>query len=348
MGAHISIHKKLALALVGKKAFALTMISILVGGLALTMAMLIFVGELLVPAFTRREIGDETWEFRITCIVVAFAGMLPLSLVKSWKDLRFTSFFATLSIGYIVLFVTVGSLSYRDVKHHHRERGKAVILSTNILTTFAMLINSFACQLQTVPIYSSMSNRHPANGIRAVFLSLLITTVVYTLVGILGYLHFGQNVEENVLDSFWHTHETSIFLQVANFSIALTLIFHLPLAVWPWRSATVALLRIARGAGVEGIVDTKATNREWVLVTIGLTVLTLICAILIPSIKIALSICGCWSGAFIVFILPFLFNYYSDKDSRKSPMPWLLLTFGIAACGVSLWHVITQIIDGKM
>merc|ERR1712173_424380 len=131
-------------------------------------------------------------------------------------------------------------------------------------------------------------------------------------------------------------------------SIALTLIFHLPLAVWPWRSATVALIRLARKSEWDGIIDTKPTNREWFVVTAVLTATTLVCALFIPSIKIALSICGAWGGAFIVFILPMMFNYYSDVDSRKSPWPWLLLCFGICACGISLWHVIDQIIHGKM
>jgi len=348
-GPTLDSYEKLALFFGGRCAFALTMISILVGGLALCMAMLIFVGELLTPAFTMKSATDL--QYKVTVIAVAFGGLFPLSLLKSWKKLRWTSFFATASTWYIVLFVTVGSISYHmeENKDFQRsDRAKPVIFGSNIFTTFSMLLNAFSCHLNAVPIYASMRDRSPQNGIRAALWALFITTTVYTIVGVFGYLHFGDNVEQNILDSFWDTDEKSWFLRIANISIALTLVFHLPLAVWPWRSATVSLIRLARTSGVEGVIETQPTNREWVGVTFFLTVVTLLCALFIPSIKIALSICGAWGGAFIVFMLPMMFNYYSDVDSRKSPWPWLLLGFGLSACGISMWHVIDEIARGKM
>jgi len=345
-GKQYDSYEKLTLHLLGMKWFIITELLILTGALSLCMSMLIFIGKLVPPAFTLATATVN--QFRFVCIIGALGIMLPLSLISSWRKLRVTSFIGTVSICYLVCFVIVASSYY--TKPDNIDSDEQVTPSVNnleIFTTMAMLVNSFCCHLQVLPIYHSLKNSSVSQGMKAVSSGLAFTTLTYSLVGLTAYMHFGQNVQQNILDSFWNSaDERSWFLRVANISMAITLCFHLPLTVWPWRSALLTLLNILRRYG-----DSEATNyitstSEWLVTTIFLVLLTLFTSLIIPSIKVTLSICGSSSGV-VVFALPAMFYLKSIPEESGSLGPKLLMILGLFACAITFGYTISTIVYGN-
>jgi len=276
--------------------------------------------------------------------------VLPLSLISSWRKLRVTSLIGTVSIWYLVCFVIVASSWYSKPDDMYiDEQATPVVSSLSIFTTIAMLVTSFSCHLQIVPIYHSLKKSSVRRGMKAVTGGLAFTTLTYSLVGLSAYLHFGQNVEQNVLDSFWNSsNEKSWFLRLANISMAITLCFHLPLAVWPWRSALLTLVNIWRVYRDSEAAEDITSTKEWLITTIFLVLLTLFISLVVPSIKVALSICGSVAGAFVVFALPAMFYLKSIPERNASLGPKILMILGLMACGVSFGHTVSSIVHGNM
>merc|ERR1712045_978089 len=79
---------------------------------------------------------------------------------------------------------------------------------------------------------------------------IAIAFVVYEIISIPPYLHFGTSVKENILETYEEDYGDTPFLKIANCSMALTLFCSIPIILWPLRSCVISLYSFLRDENV--------------------------------------------------------------------------------------------------
>lgn len=270
----------------------------------------------------------------MTMTACTFLVIMPLSLSRTIGKLQLTSLLATLSVAYVVSFCG-GAYVFLFQSPTLRPNVEAVQLNSGSVYTVTLLIAAFACHNTTLPVYEELRDRSLERMTRAVCGAISIAFLLYTIIGISGYLSFGDATMDNILLNY----DASVLaahpsietpLKVGQFCMAFALLLTCPIALWPFRSCVCSLyLRVRHGRQLP---SSSASKLEWIYVTLIAEVLILISAIFIPSVKTPLSIVGSVSGSLIIFIMPSLFFLLQQPYpllSRPNVGPMLLLTVGI-------------------
>lgn len=136
--------------------------------------------------------------------------------------------------------------------------------------------------------------------------SVLLSLAFYEVVGVSGYLAFGDGVEGNILANTVVAAGGSAAISLANVCVAICLTFSVPIIVWPLRSAAISTYHMTR-VGPEGELPAEITKKEWYFWTSVVVTSTVLAAWCFPHIDVLLSIVGSVGGACIVFIYPAAF-----------------------------------------
>lgn len=325
-------YEGLGLYLMGKPGFLLAQLAFLFGGTGLIMLYLIFLGQLVPSIYTGKDSTDLQRNLTILAVIIL---VLPICFLRRLDKLKFVSTLSVISVSYLAGFIGVVSITkvFRDeainstVSWYHHGDG--------IFTTFSMLNSAFSCHISCLPLYKELHNRNLPR-MRTVFRGgIIVALVVYEVVALPSYLHFGNELQENILSTYVDYYGHNVFLKIANAAFSITLFGSLPIILWPFRSCVISLYNFCREENVYAEPDACT----WYICT---TVCLLFCgllAVLVPSVKIAFSIVGCIGGALIVYILPALFyiNTREKKTFTHNPGATLLALVGGLACGVSLF-----------
>lgn len=284
------------------------------GGLSLTMAYIILITTSLTPVLVNFGFGSTDVMQDIVRFGIGLGVCLPLTLLRDISRLRFTSTLAIFSMLFAVGYISFGA--YRYVTANGLNSSVTLIKqSTEIFSATAMSISAYSPHIAVMPIYESLGpNRSPGAMISVVFVSLLLSLALYEAIGLAGYFQFGEDVAGNCLASVAET-STSLGVVVATVSVSLTLMFSVPIIVWPLRSCIMSSYQL-----LAGIADKEPTNFLWQVTTVLVMVTVLLLATLFPDVKTALSVVGSIGGAFIVFIYPSAF--YLAVVKEVEPRQW--------------------------
>lgn len=277
------------------------------GGFALTIAYMLLISTSVGPLVAGLREDDPSEDTvkqtnKVVCWVIGLLVVLPLSLLRDISSLKFTSTLAILTLAYASVYVVYAGTSGDDaggVEHAPAEPWTFFRWETTIFECCSMTVSAFSCHISAMPIYEALGpQRTPRHMMMIVFSSISIAAVIYQFVGIAGYTRFGRNVKGNILASVYDANGDSLGLQLAQAGIAMTLIFSMPLVMWPLRSCTISLFR---GAQME------PSARTWYATTCSLMTVTLVTASLDVDVKSVMAVGGSVGGAFIVFIYPSAF-----------------------------------------
>lgn len=157
-------------------------------------------------------------------IVFIFFCLSPLMFKKDITSLQKYSF-----IGVICIFIFIGSvilvflckLSKGEIVKYNASMIKPKGNFIQIFTALTSMLNTFCFEANTFPIYLTMKPRNSKNMIIATFLAAIVTGIIYSLTGLLGYLMYGDIIEDNLLTYFKNDIEKYI---KSNFLIAFLLL----------------------------------------------------------------------------------------------------------------------------
>ncbi|KAI9920339.1 hypothetical protein PsorP6_016045 [Peronosclerospora sorghi] len=276
------------------------------GGFGTLVSYLIFVTDLCAAVLTI-SVHDK---WMITVVVVATV-VFPLALSRRIGKLWLASVLAILSIGYVVAFVLAAFLAASNVEEAAIARGvQAIRLEPGSVYTVTLLITAFACHNTALPVYDELKERSLPRMNRAVIGAISVAFILYEVISLCGYLHFGADTRDNILLNFSTEYvlqhkSVKMPLLVGQLCMALALVLTTPIAMWPFRSCVLSVyLRIKNAKQTP---SWKATHKEYVGCTILSLMLITMCSIFVPSVKIPLSIVGSVSGSLLIFIMPALF-----------------------------------------
>ena len=123
---------------------------------------------------------------------------------------------------------------------------------SSLLSSSPIMINTFLCHFNVLPVHSSLSNPTRRRIHRLVHAVILLSLAVYAVVGIGGVLLVGQDVDGNVLNSIGKGGEgrESLGVVLGRVGLLCSLCCNFPLLVLPCRAACMGLLGLCE-AGEE-------------------------------------------------------------------------------------------------
>ncbi|KAG5440281.1 hypothetical protein PCANB_001851 [Pneumocystis canis] len=163
--------------------------------------------------------------------VVLIFVVAPFTFFRRLDSLRYVSIVSLISIGYMVLIIIIyvfrRNIWNTDAKIDLFE-GKGVSGFFSSISVFAF---SYSCHQNMLPIVNEIRDNSHRNILNVIITSMVISTLIYLAVAILGYLSFGTNVPGNIVLAY----EYSVATTIARIAIVILIAFSYPLQFFPSR-----------------------------------------------------------------------------------------------------------------
>lgn len=317
------------------------------------MSYLIIVGDLMPQVVQSLFSPSDNTQFVVSrefWILASAAIVVPLSYLRKIDSLKYTSLVALVSVGYLVLLVVCYYL-FTDIA---TSRAPISLIKpqsiTNVLSCFPIIVFAFTCHQNMFSIVNELQHRTSANINRVVATSISFSAFFYCLVGVTGYLSFGNIVSGNIVSMY----PSSVATEIGRFCIAFMVVLSYPLQCHPCRaSLDHTYLWLQQRDIVKSVVKKVSWSRlpsseeeivggyhqpsgmstaRFGTITTIIVVGSYITALSVESLELMLAFVGSTGSTSISFILPGLFAYKligADSISRSDNV---LKYSGLALC----------------
>ena len=211
---------------------------------------------------------------------------------------------------------------------------------------------AFLFQFNAFPVYYNLKNRGMRSMMKATRIGVVYSLIIFLIVGIIGFLLYGFNIDDTILDNFsddmLYYKGYNIFPVILIIIICLTFILtcltSFPVLFLSLRVNYINGLKVCKNDGhqsdprveiVQGQYEKKPTmvsEKFLNFITIALFLFIVIVAIIVPNLKPVFVAVGSIAGTFIGFILPSIFYIIIMRTSGKKEslvLPFMLLGFGV-------------------
>ena len=335
----------------GKFGSILIKVIIIINNLGFCIAYFRIFGEVVQTIIQGWVSPDSFWAnnwhnfiYILLCSFIMFSFIFIKNL-SALKKVAFTGVSAVLlfSLGLTLLFL-------HKAIHHYLDSNiswKFLKPNCSFSEAFKMIPSvflAFLFQFNVFPIYSSLKEKNLDSMMKASKIGVGYSLFIFLVVGIVGFLLYGLNMNETLLNSL--SEDMTKFRNISSFIKFLIIIISISFVTTCLTSFPILFLSL-RENFINSIIfcmkninknETNGTNKKYIsergliIITIILYVLIISMAIILPKLKVIFSIVGATAGTFIAFILPNLFYIRICKMSKKNydlTLPWFFLGLGI-------------------
>eukprot|EP01029_Cantina_marsupialis_P006109 TRINITY_DN1664_c0_g1_i1.p1 TRINITY_DN1664_c0_g1~~TRINITY_DN1664_c0_g1_i1.p1 ORF type:complete len:509 (-),score=168.41 TRINITY_DN1664_c0_g1_i1:978-2504(-) len=290
----------------------------------------IVVGDLL-PELVGKTGLDGIWSNReFVMTVVCICIMVPLSLLPNMKSLAFSSLVAVVCVFYVC-----GVITYKFFDVAGSEKGLPDIKYVNFtggIKAIPSLIFSFFIHNNIIKIFEELKTRTMARMNIIIRCGVGIVGFLYCIAGGFGFLAFGEEIEDNILDNF---DNSNVFYAIAQLGIVFIVIVSFPMWVFALRNSYNSLFH-------------KGEPFNWtrhIILTLIIDAISLACALGIPDIGVVFGIFGV-APIYVGFLLPLLAAMKVMKlPTWKIRFYWAFMIVAVVLGACSLVFNIKDIID---
>ncbi|KAK9124662.1 hypothetical protein Sjap_014264 [Stephania japonica] len=311
----------------GRAGSLLLQLSIMLTTLGTLVMYLIIIGDVLSgankdgifhPGILQQWFGIHWWNSRQFSILgTVIVVVLPLVMLRRVESLQFTS---AVSVLLAVVFVIISSVM-------------AIIAIVEGKTETPKLVPDLAHQASFLELFTAVP----------VIISLILCAVIYSTVGIFGYLLFGESTMADILVNFNQNLGSEAGL-LLNDTVRLSYVFHIML-VFP-------LLNFSLRYNIDELLFPKQSPlashpTRFMSITILLLGIIYVAAILIPSIWYSFQFIGSTSAVCIAFIFPgaiALRDAHGISTRRDKIMASLMIFLAGLASIIAISSNITNVI----
>ncbi|KAK9895494.1 hypothetical protein P389DRAFT_205609 [Cystobasidium minutum MCA 4210] len=292
---------------------------------------LIIIGSLMPRVVKSFDKDPPDWLLdRHLWIVVAMAILSPLCYLRQLHSLRFTSYIAVVAavdLVFVVIykFFDRSGLEPSSPKH-------LFAFSSSSVANLPVYIFAFTCAQNIFSCYNELKENTKGRMNLVTGVSIGSAALIYELVGVLGYITFGENTPPNILSAY---HDT-LFINICRFGIVLCVLFGYPLQILPARNS---LQHLSSG---------QDTAVKHILLTTVLLFVTFLVSMNVDHLAIVLGIIGSTGSTTISFILPALFylKLFPKSEWRGArTCARILLCLGViimcVCLALNMWHAVT-------
>ncbi|KAL0237042.1 hypothetical protein PCE1_000439 [Barthelona sp. PCE] len=269
-------------------------------GFLFLIAYLLIFGSYL-PELLQTWTGNDTsfyfqaWFLKLIALVFV---LIPLCMLEDLNALRFASAGALVAILYTVFTVFARTLELASL-----DNIKIIKIDFELMDAIPLCIFAFSAHLLIGNLYKELRHRSVPRMVKSINIALSINFCFYFLIGVCGYLCFGDETPDNVLMGF---DSDDFLIQTAKLAMCFVVLSSYPILHYASNVAFSSLLP-------------EFKNRR-VYLAIFLTSLSYVVTLFVDSLGLILSFTGAAVSTFIVYILPgFAFLKFSQrkKNSEK-------------------------------
>ncbi|KAI9698558.1 MAG: hypothetical protein M1820_007448 [Bogoriella megaspora] len=304
---------------------------------------LIIIGDLM-PGVVRgfsNNVDNATFlvdrHFWITAFMLI---VIPFSFLRRLDSLKYTSVIALISIGYLIVLVVYHFGIGDTIPTRGHVRVVKPASAAAVLASFPVIVFAYTCHQNMFSILNEIANNSRARTTAVVTASIGIACTIYILVGITGYLSFGDKVSSNIVSDY----TPSVASTIGRAAIVVLVMFSYPLQVHPCRASVDAVSKWRPNANsskakppnspspprdtpllaspapgpISGAKRAPAeiSDTRFAAITTVIVILSYIVAMTVNSLAAVLAYVGSTGSTSISFILPGLFYYkISSPDS---------------------------------
>ncbi|CCD23385.1 Avt7p NDAI_0B03510 [Naumovozyma dairenensis CBS 421] len=167
--------------------------------------------------------------------------IVPLSCLKKLDSLKYSSIVGLFALAYLSMFIFVMFLHntvFKLPNEGDSTRGEVywfhVYDFRGLLSTFSIIIFAYTGAMNLFSMIRELEDISMQNIKNVINGSIIISTGLFLLVGISGYLTFGSNVEGNIILNY---NPNSNWIYIGKFCLGTMLILSFPLLFHPLRIA---------------------------------------------------------------------------------------------------------------
>ncbi|KAK8230634.1 transmembrane amino acid transporter protein-domain-containing protein [Phyllosticta capitalensis] len=284
-------------------------------------------------------------QFWITAFMLI---VIPLSYLRRIDSLKYTSIIALISISYLVILVLAHFIKGDTMD----ERGDIRVVAWSgpvaALSVFPVIVFAYTCHQNMFSILNEIFDNSHFRTTAVVGASIGMACVLYILVGITGYLSYGDHVTGNIVSMY----EPSASSTIGRLAIVILVMFSYPLQVHPCRASVDAVIswRPIRKSSTRNASPSPSRNNQhlsapllgtpkpsnggvgssplqppkaepmselrFAVITTVIIVFSYVVAMTVSSLEKVLAYVGSTGSTAISFILPGIFYYkISSPDS---------------------------------
>jgi len=275
----------------------------------------------------------------------------PLSLTRDISKLAKASGLALISMLVIITIVLVRGPSVSG-SMRGSIKGSAWFLQPDIFQGISVISFAMVCHHNTTFIYDSIRKPTLDRFNAVTHLSCIVSTILCALLGISGYLIFGNKTKGNILNNF-PTNDPAI--NVARFCFGLNMLTTFPLEIYVVREVFKQLIAIYHDESVDGTESDSVslkdlTTFQHFVITSIVSFLPMIISLFTCNLGAVLELVGATSGSIIAYIFPPLcydkMTKFGKSKLKRAPL-MICVVFGFVLMIVSSTQTIADSLTGK-
>ena len=298
-------------------------------------------------------------------LISIFFILLPLMFKK---DISALSKFALIGIISIIIFICsliivfIYKLNNNEIDPIKEKHFKINGTFIEIFESSTAIFNSFNFHPNIFPIYLTLKSRSTIKMVKGTTIAVCLTSIIYILTGILGFLIYRDKINDFLLKYF--TNDILTYLKTNKYIASVLIIseigffistsLSIPLLFFACKNNFFNLIRFIQKKFsnkenlTSGLIDNK--NKHHSLSSFGQNVIIiilyvsmLILAISVDKIIIIDNIVGSTASNIILFLAPGIFYLKFGKEKMFSIQKLMALLFVILGSGITILFIKIQI-----
>ncbi|CAK8566417.1 unnamed protein product [Lathyrus sativus] len=249
--------------------------------------------------------GIQWWNSReVALLITLVLVMFPLVLYKSVESLKYSSAISTLlAVAFVVICSGMAIVALVQGKTQTPKLVPRLDYRTSffdLFTAVPVIVIAFAFHFNVHPIGFELAN--PSDMKTAVRLAIIFCVVIYFIIGLFGYLLFGDSIQSDILVNFDQNADTAVgsfFNSLIRISYAFHIMLVFPVVNFSLRTNIYELFFPKKS-----LLATDTDNKRFVILTLVILIFSYLAAIAIPDIWYFFQFLGSTTALCLSFIFP--------------------------------------------
>lgn len=282
----------------------------------------------------------SVWSNRETWITISMIILVPFCFLRKLDSLKYTSAFSLCAVIYL-LFVILG-FYFMPLEEMVFPKFSELVwfkFSSQILKNLPIFVFAFTCHQNIFSIYNELENNSSRQIDKVIGRSIGVSFTVYQIIGVIGYLTFGENVGPNIIAMYSKYGNTWVLTGLQT-SIAFLVLFSYPLQCHPCRNSLDKVIPHLKTVNPNGVMS----NGRFSILTIAIMISSYLIAVSVSNLATVLAVVGATGSTTICYILPGLFYYKlcENQSTPGTPKP-LLQRFAVGMIFLGSFIMVTSL-----
>ncbi|KAF0395541.1 vacuolar amino acid transporter 5 [Gigaspora margarita] len=275
-------------------------------------------------------------------ITASMIIIVPLAFLKRLDSLKHTSIIALIAVVYL-MFIVIYHYFGPDFEAPPKDKIHLINFSGKFFANLPIFVFSFTCHQNVFSVCNELKNNAQNRVNSVIFVSIGTSAIVYQIIGILGYLSFGDDVWPNIIAMY----RASTFITIGRIAIVILVIFSYPLQAHPARACLEKSLISLQSLSSKS--QPSSSEARYIFLTVAILLSSYTISILVSKLDLILSFVGSTGSTAVSFILPGIFYYKLHEDrpwNYRKILSVFLTIYGLSVMCICLTMNIIRVIYG--